>query len=377
MTRPDVLGPATAPDSGLLHRDVRHVTLVQVGGLGDLVHALPVADAIRQARPGVRLTWVTHPVPGQLLNGHWAADQLVTIPREGLLDGLLELRNRLKSDPADLTLNMRIYLKSLLPTLLSGAPIRVGLPKAIVRDGVWVAHTHHLPGDRWKHWQDHYLDFLPALGLRIPETLHWGLRLTRAEETEQHSFFGNRDRSPVVGLVVRTSLPAKDWPLERYPDLIGQLRARGYRVVLLGGPSGEEARDAAWILRQVGTELVLDGRADSVRELLWKIDGIDLMVSPDTGPLHLAHALGVPVIGLFGRSNPWRCGPWKRFHDLLIDRYTDPSEVPDPARSGPRSGRMESIRVEHVMEKVDLASRVYAVQRSTARGWSRRSPAIQ
>lgn len=368
----------------LLDAQVRRITLVQVGGIGDLIHALPVADAIRQARPDVRLTWITHPVPGQLLKGGLLADRVLTIDRAGNLDGLLRLRDALRGEPADLALNMRIYFKSLLPTLLSGAPIRLGLPRSLVRDGVWMASTHHLDGTEWKHWQDLYLDFLPALGLDIPEPIHWGLKLRSEEAALQRAFYGVRDRAPVAGVVLRTSLVAKDWPLERYPLLVSGLRDRGYRVILLGGPSRGEAMVARHVLGEAkmsdvgaGTPSVTDGRARNVRELMWKIDGLDLLISPDTGPLHIAHALDVPVVALYGRSNPWRSGPWRRFHDLLIDRYTNPGETPDPSTSGARDGRMERITVEDVLEKVDRASRVYSVRRSSQRGWGRRAPAMR
>ncbi len=79
------------------------------------------------------------------------------------------------------------------------------------------------------------------------------------------------------------------------------------------------------------------------------------MVAPDTGPLHVAHALGVPVVGLFGHTNPWRVGPWRRFRELVVDRYTDPDDAPDPSAYLPKDHRMEAITVEDVLEKVELA----------------------
>lgn len=93
--------------------------------------------------------------------------------------------------------------------------------------------------------------------------------------------------------------------------------------------------------------------------MMWMVDGVDLLVSPDTGPLHVAHALGTPVVGLYGHSNPWRVGPWRRFRELVVDRYTDPGEEPDPSRYEPRDGRMARIRVEDVLERVDLLRRRY------------------
>ena len=85
-----------------------------------------------------------------------------------------------------------------------------------------------------------------------------------------------------------------------------------------------------------------------------------VVVAPDTGPAHIAHALGVPVVGLYGHTNPWRVGPWRRFHDLVIDRYTEPGTPPDPSGYLPKEGRMEAIEVEAVVHKVERARERYA-----------------
>jgi len=89
--------------------------------------------------------------------------------------------------------------------------------------------------------------------------------------------------------------------------------------------------------------------------MMWTVGGCDLLVSPDSGPLHLAHALGVPVVGLYGHTNPVRVGPYSRFRDLVVDAYHDPEEAPDPAATRARSGRMERISPADVLERVDRA----------------------
>lgn len=345
----------------LLGPSIGRVAIVQVGGIGDLVHALPVANAIRDARPDLDITWITHPVPAGLLHQHRAANHVIESPRGQGIRSIAALRRRLRGERFDLALNQRVYLKSVWPTLLTGASIRVGLPRALVRDAIWLAHTHHLPGDRWKHWQDLYLDFLSFLGVHS-HRVRWALTLTEEERGEQKAWFDRVADRPTVGLVVASSLRAKDWPLERQPLLVDALQETlGYRVLLVGGPSAWEREVADEISASVLGATPVDALTDSVRRLLWTIEGCDLLISPDTGPLHLAHALGVPVIGLYGRSNPWRSGPWRRFHDLLIDRYTDEGEPPDPGRTEARAGRMERISVEDVLERVGLAEEHYGV----------------
>ena len=88
---------------------------------------------------------------------------------------------------------------------------------------------------------------------------------------------------------------------------------------------------------------------------MWKIRGSSLVVSPDSGPLHIARALDVPVVGLYGHTNPARVGPYRRFQDLVIDTFTEPGAVPDPAHYEPKGKRMERITPTDVIHAVGRA----------------------
>jgi heptosyltransferase I len=99
----------------------------------------------------------------------------------------------------------------------------------------------------------------------------------------------------------------------------------------------------------------LDLMGDDVRRLIWILDTCAAVVAPDTGPLHIARALGTPVVGLFGHTNPWRVGPYQAYQDLWLDAYTDAGATPDPAAATPKDRRMETISAEAVIEKVARA----------------------
>jgi heptosyltransferase I len=92
---------------------------------------------------------------------------------------------------------------------------------------------------------------------------------------------------------------------------------------------------------------------DSVRRMSCIVGASDLVLAPDTGPVHVARALGVPVIGIYGHTNPWRVGPWRAFEDLWVDHYTEGS--PDPSRFEPKWNVMPTIRAGEVIGKVRLA----------------------
>ncbi len=354
---PAVEAPPAGPGFRLESRH-RRVGIVCLGGIGDAVHALPIATAIRRARPDVRIVWVAEPVPADLVEYHPAVDERVVFRPDDGFRGVAKLRRRLSGATCDVTLNLRFYGKSIFPTLFLGSPVRIGLPPSKTRDGVSLFHTHHLPEGPWKHVQALYLDFLDFIG--VPrEPVEWGLALSPGERTEQGAFFEPFRDTPVVGLVLASAQARKDWEPGRYAALANALVADlGYAVVLVGGP-GRREREAAETVTREASVPVVSGLADSVRRLLWTLGGCDLVVSPDTGPLHIAHALGIPVIGLFGHTNPWRVGPYRDYHDLVIDRYTEPGAEPDPTLVEPRRGRIGTITVDDVLDRVEVARTRY------------------
>ncbi len=355
--RPRVIGasgPVLLPEQG-----ARRVCIVLLSGIGDVVHGLPLANDLKRRFPAVDVVWVAEPAPAQVLAHHPSVDRTIVYRKGAGLEGVEALRAAMKDVRADVTLNIQRYVKSVWPTLFSGAPVRVGLPRSKTRDGVFLAHTHVLAESPWKHSQDLFLDFRWALGVARDAPVTWGLRFSDAERAEQRAFFERLDGRPRAALVVSSANPRKDWAPTRSAALADALAADfGFQVLLVGGPSPRERALADAVLASAGSRPI-DCLGDSVRRLAWIVDGSDLVVSPDTGPLHIAHALEVPVVGLFGHTNPARVGPYARFGDLVVDRYTDPGDEPDPSGYLPKDGRMDRITVADVLEKVELARSRY------------------
>ncbi len=126
------------------------------------------------------------------------------------------------------------------------------------------------------------------------------------------------------------------------------------QLLLVGGPGERETAIAREIQRTAGVPVAW-GLGDGVRRHIWLLGNSDVVVAPDTGPLHIARAVGTPVVGLYGHSNPWRVGPYRAYEDLWIDRYTEPGAPPDPSSFAPKSGRMAQIRADEVLAKVAQA----------------------
>lgn len=321
-------------------------------GLGDVVRGIPVANAIKRQWTDAHLTWVVEPGPSSILRPQPSVDDVVLFRRRHGVRGVRELWSDMRGRRFDLTLNLNIYFKSVFPTLFSRARRRVGFARDRSRDGVWLASNEHLPVTPRRHIQEMLLDVLDHIGIDR-EPVEWSIPITAEERAEQQRFFAPLAGQPVIGVVGTSARPGKNWPAERYPDLIDSLADRfGAQVILLGGRGAEEQAVARMIVEKARGQPIW-GLGDSLRRLVWLIDGCDAIIAPDTGPVHIARALDVPVVGLYGQTNPWHVGPYRKFEELWIDKYTD--DVPDPSQLAPKPGRMELIAADEILKKVERA----------------------
>jgi heptosyltransferase I len=335
----------------------REVCVVLLTGIGDVIHGLPVVNALKRDDPARRITWVVEPPAAPLLQHHPAVDDVVVFRKRDGARGVRRLARDLAGRRFDLTLNFNIYFKSLFPTLLSRAPLRLGFDRRRVRDGVWLAANRRLPPGPTAHTQDMFLEFLVPLGV-APDPLEWRLEPTTEERQAQRRFLAGLDR-PVAAVVPASANPKKDWPPERYGPIVDALWSDfGLAPVLVGGPSERERRLAEAIVAASGRPPVL-ALGDGIRRVLWLLEASEVVIAPDTGPVHMARAMEVPVVGLYGHSNPWRVGPYRKYEDLWVDTYTDPGEARDPSNREPRLGRMERITVADVLDRVGLALERY------------------
>ncbi|HSJ31940.1 MAG TPA: glycosyltransferase family 9 protein [Longimicrobiales bacterium] len=337
-------------------KNPRHICIILLTGLGDVVHGLPVVNAFRRAWPDARITWVVEPMPAGILQPHASIDQVIIFEKKRGVAGVRDLRRRMARERFDLAIDFNIYFKSIFPTLFSHATERWTFGRDRARDGVWLAGNRHLPARPRRHTQDMFLEFVEVLGVD-PYPLEWRLEITPAEREQQERFVEQLGGRRAVALVPASANVKKDWPADRYVDVVNAIEHDlGARGVLVGGP-GEREVEAARTIESGSSRKPLSMMGDGVRRLIWILDACAAAVAPDTGPLHIARAVGTPVVGLFGHTNPWRVGPYRAFEELWIDAYTEPGEAPDPSNFTPKLGRMETIEPRAVIEKVERALR--------------------
>lgn len=334
----------------------RRVAVVLLSAIGDIVHALPLAHSLKRAHPDDRLEWIAQPVPAELLHHHPAVDRVWPLDRHRGWRGFMQLFRALRAERFDLVLDLQVYAKASLVTLMTRSPRKLGFDVRRAREANWLVTNEKVPALPNDHVCEQYLEFADYLG--VPRHYDWTFPLTPRETAQQREFFSQRG-APVAALVVGTSRPAKEWHTERWAELCDVLKEKwGYEVVIVGSDELGERKRAVDIARRA-RRAPLDERRNDLRRLIWLLDGAALVVSCDTGPYHLAVALGVPSVGLYGATDPARAGPGHRFLELVVDAYHDPGEPWHPARTGIREGRMDRIPVELVLETIERARVCY------------------
>ena len=329
-----------------------------LSALGDTVHVLPIVTALKRHAPGAHITWILQPGPAWLAEGHPTVDEVVRFDRQRGWRAFVALRRELlRRPPFDVVLALQPYFKAGIITAMMRARVKLGFDVARARDLNWLFTTDRIAARPQRHIQDQFFEFLDAIGVPHGEP-EWGLAPTDEERARAQALVAEAGAAPLVGFVVATSKPPKNWMPDRFGRLATRLQAAvGARCVLLGDTSPIEQAAAAAIQAETTAQPIVALGA-GLRTTLALLERCDVVVAPDTGPFHMCVAMNVPAVGLFGYTNPKRVGPYRRFPDLLIDAYGDPGEN-YPVNMRYRPGRMERITVDMVVEKVRLALQRY------------------
>jgi heptosyltransferase I len=337
------------------------VGIVMMSAVGDAVHVLPVINAIKRHAPASRISWVLQPGPATLVRGHPHVDEIVEFDRRRGWRAFADIHRALRQRSFDIVINLQVYFKAGLVTSFTNAPIKLGFDRERARDANWLFTTHRIPPHpAGQHVQDQYFEFLTELGIPS-DPVSWGLGPWADEREWQREFYSRLDR-PAAALVVATSKAEKDWEPERWAQVCDALWSDfGVQPVLVGGRSPREI-EAERVIMERASHKPLSALGSGLRRLVSILDGAALVIAPDTGPLHMAVALNTPVISLLGYTNPRRTGPYRRFHDLMIDAYGDPGER-YPISMENRPGRMSRITVDEVLSKVNHWSAAYKAGR--------------
>jgi heptosyltransferase I len=303
-----------------------NVAVVKLSSIGDVIHALPVAAALKRAHPAARVTWVAEAREATLLAGHPDVDEVVVADTRGwrARPGMPSMREALavvrglRARAFDVTLDLQGLFKSGMLTALTRAPRRIGFAGSFRRERASVVFTNErvTPPAHARHVVEQYLELLAPMGI-ADRRVDFRLVSDPAANARVEQFLagaGLKPRDRLVLLNPGAGRPDKRWPVTYFGALArGLAETADARAIVLWGP-GEEA-DARAIAGTAPGATVAP--PTDLRELVALTRRATLAVAGDTGPLHIAAALGVPCVGLFGPTSPVRNGPYGIGHEVV------------------------------------------------------------
>ncbi len=312
----------------------RSILIVKLSAIGDLIQTLPMADALKAEYPGAAIDWVVEEDAAAILAGHPALNRVIISRRKkwqgllfrgkavrGVLQEVGEFVGDLRSREYDWVIDNHGIFKSGLLVGLSRGRRKIGFARSagIADEGNYLfTNERYKPLSIEKHAVERYLDLISQLGVRTsPQSPVYSVPAGPRRRAEELLAGGGSFPRPIVAIHPLAKWPTKQWPLRNFAALISALVDKGISVVVTGSPG-----DAGAITEILGgvkrgpRVLNLAGKTD-LPELAGVFSLCDLVVTPDTGPMHLAAAVKAPLIALFGPTAPWRTGPYGNNHLIV------------------------------------------------------------
>lgn len=330
--------------------------LLRTSAIGDVTHVVPLLRTLQQAWPQTALTWIVGKLERKLV-GDIPGVEFVTFDKAAGWRGMRQVHAALRGRRFDALLQMQVALRSNLLSLGIGADRRIGYDRARSRDLHGLTINERIPARTGEHVLDAIGSFCEPLGL-TQTRVRWDIPIP--DEARTWAAEQLPGDTPTLLVSPSSSHPLRNWYPQRYAAVIDHALARDWRVALVGGPSpGERAMADAVLAACRRPPLDLTGK-DTLKRLLALLARAPLLLTPDSGPMHMANAVGAGVLGLHAASNPDRSGPYsdRRWcvdrYDAAARRYLDrPASEIAWGTKIERPGVMGLIEVDDVIERFE------------------------
>jgi lipopolysaccharide heptosyltransferase I len=289
--------------------------IVRLGSLGDIIHAIPAVAALRAALPSAQIDWLVDPRYVELVQLVTAVNHVVPVdPRAGMIR-LFATLSELRRRKYKVAIDFQGLIKSATIARMAGAERLLGFPQADVREKAARAFYTDAPERvRAAHVVFKNLELVSALGIEtgVPEFPLTVPRTPAVEEVERQ--FGG---APFALVNPGAAWPNKQWPPERYGAVAAAVRERfGWPSLVLWGPREQDIGRAVVAASEGAATLAPPTK---IVDLFGIAKAARLAISGDTGPLHIAGAVGTPLVAIFGPTKAERNGPWSA-GDVVVAR---------------------------------------------------------
>lgn len=293
--------------------EYKNILIIKMSSLGDILHTLPFAAALRKRYPQAKISWLVHPqfagfVPDKPVIDEVLYFDKVKFKKMGLLDKIkyfFSMRSMLHSKHFDLVIDMQGLFKSAVLAAISGCSNRIGYCE--MREGSGFISRAICGSHSKGHVIERYLDVARYLGADVEKVDFPMPDLTSESRSVQKKLAEQNVTGDYVVFVPGARWQTKEWPVEHYTELARMILAEGMQVVLAGGPDDLDKGNKIKELCPEAANLI--GQT-SLRELAAIIKGCAVYISADTGPLHFAAALKKPLVAMYGPTKADRTGPY-------------------------------------------------------------------
>lgn len=330
---------------------------MRLSAIGDVSHVVPVVHAIRKHMPHADITWIIGKLEARLLAG-LPGVEFIVFDKKGGWKAIRQLQHDLKGRKFDVLLHMQVAARANLISRLVKAPLRIGWDKPRWRDlHQWFINKSVRSVPR-QHQVDAFLEFARALDVPTGPPV-WNLPVSGQDMAWAGQVLDN-DGKPILMISPCSSHQLRNWQAAHYAEVADcAISEFNMHVVLTGGPSDLEVstgREIESAMQHRAQNLI--GK-DTIKQSVALLKKATLVISPDSGPAHLASAVGTPVIGLYAATPSQRSGPYNSL-ELCVDKYTEVArkfrqKEPEDLRWGQRieyPGVMDLIETGEVLEKL-------------------------
>ncbi len=329
------------------------ILIILMGSLGDVARGLCLVSHIKANLPQSRLTWLVEPKCAELVRFHSNIDKVIVFERAWRISALWKLYRDLNAENFDIALDLQRILKSGFFSLLSGTGRRIGFHRRNAKEFNWIFNNEHIG----YHSDDlakirHYLKFTEHLGLPEPDNLDFGFSSLNENETSPAVVAALKH--PFIAIILGASWQSKDWFFKGYLEVIRYiLFTLQLHVVLLGESS--RAALANDLSQKVNRPALIDlAGKTSLVELAAVLKKAAAGVGPDSGPGHLAAAVGTPFVTMFGPTSPDRTAPFG-CEDLVVTSALSCAPCYKKRCPDRHNSCMDDIKPSQVIEKLSSA----------------------
>jgi len=335
-----------------------NILIVKLSAIGDVIHTLPSLAALRELYPEAHITWVVEEAAAGLVNNHPLLNAVLISRRKSWIKylrkgefsrPLREMRaflRELRKRPYDLVIDFHGLLKSALIVLLSGGKRKLGYDSMQELSGLF--YNEKIPEDMNKHAVDRYLDFPRHLGAKIAKA-QFILPSDNAAQTRMQSLLEKHhlENKKFIAVNPVAYWETKLWDDEKFARLADLIKAKLDIEVVF---TGSEKESIEKITARMQDKAVNLAGETTLPQLAYLYQKALLLVTTDSGPMHLAAAVGTPVVALFGPTNPQRTGPYGEGHTVI---RADLPCSPCLRKECPNTKCMQDILPEHVMAVIE------------------------